>query len=361
MAGAVLPLVFALAGATLLLAGVAAQGAQWAAGLATCGLAASAWQWRRARPGPLPTMQGPPSKPPSRVGVLWAAAAPLWMRQIESARREGDEQVAQLARRFGELARRLDRVLGEAPPAQHEALGVLSASRIELDRLVAALRAEQQSKAGIVEEIRAAAARLRESAAEMREVALLTRMVSLNATIEAARAGPAGRAFGVVVADMRQLAVRTASASEQFSRQMDALHALVTSVVDGQPHATGGVAWAGELVHGVTSRVAAIVGQLSASVETLAVEGRQVREDVAHVLVALQFQDRVSQILAHVGASLRGLVEEAGEADATGDREREFLQREAAAYSTPEEFANFGSPVATGKAITYFPEAGATP
>lgn len=56
-------------------------------------------------------------------------------------------------------------------------------------------------------------------------VASQTRMLALNATIEAARAGPAGRGFSVVAAEIKTLSDETRTATEGISRRVEGLAA----------------------------------------------------------------------------------------------------------------------------------------
>jgi methyl-accepting chemotaxis protein len=54
----------------------------------------------------------------------------------------------------------------------------------------------------------------------IRSIAAQTNLLALNATIEAARAGAAGRGFAVVAAEVKSLAVQTATATEDISSQI---------------------------------------------------------------------------------------------------------------------------------------------
>jgi methyl-accepting chemotaxis protein len=93
--------------------------------------------------------------------------------------------------------------------------------------------------------------RLRESSAAIgnvvnliSQIARQTTLLALNSTIEAARAGEAGRGFAVVAAEVKALAVQTQSATEEITRNIEAL----------QRDATGSV----EAVHRISLTIEAI-------------------------------------------------------------------------------------------------------
>jgi PAS domain S-box-containing protein len=84
-----------------------------------------------------------------------------------------------------------------------------------------------------------------------------TNLLALNATIEAARAGEAGRGFAVVASEVKSLAVQTARATEDISRQIREVQNSTGKAVD----AIGRIANRMQEIDNYTSAVAASVQQ----------------------------------------------------------------------------------------------------
>jgi methyl-accepting chemotaxis protein len=66
----------------------------------------------------------------------------------------------------------------------------------------------------------------------IRQVAGQTNLLALNATIEAARAGESGRGFAVVASEIKALASKTANATNEIDRQIEAIHKASALCID---------------------------------------------------------------------------------------------------------------------------------
>lgn len=65
----------------------------------------------------------------------------------------------------------------------------------------------------------------------IRAIAGQTNLLALNATIEAARAGESGKGFAVVASEVKTLAVQTAKATEEISRQIGEVQSAASAAV----------------------------------------------------------------------------------------------------------------------------------
>jgi methyl-accepting chemotaxis protein len=148
-------------------------------------------------------------------------------------------------------------------------------------------------------------------ATEVAAIAQQTNLLALNAAIEAARAGEAGRGFAVVADAVRTLSSLSSETGQKMSSTVDIINNAITNVVKVASQAADTDAQAvnqSELsIQQVLDRFTSVTGQMSAATAQLQAESNAIRNEISEVLVSLQFQDRVSQIMAHVRNNIDAL------------------------------------------------------
>lgn len=240
---------------------------------------------------------------------------PRWGKNVDHARNQTEEAITTLSGRFSALVERLESALGAshaAEDASGESLAELfAASRAELTGVVQGLRdvlAEKDAMFGKIEKLGDFADELKKMAIDVAAIASQTNLLALNASIEAARAGEAGRGFAVVADEVRKLSFMSGNTGQNIGRKVETIGAAIADTLAAARTAEqrdAGVAAGSEQAIGkVLERLETAAGGLSQSAAIMQRESSGIRDEIADILVSLQFQDRVSQILAAVTSTL---------------------------------------------------------
>lgn len=250
---------------------------------------------------------------------LFLQAMPIWTKQIESSRSQTEEAIVALSSRFSGLYTKLEQTVAGSEAAQASggksgALSVMTQSQSELTQVINSLKLTQRSRDDMLTQITKLTdytGELRTMATEVAAIAQQTNLLALNAAIEAARAGEAGRGFAVVADAVRTLSSQSSETGQKMSSTVDIINAAITKVVQvaGSAAQTDAqsVSQSEASIQQVLDRFATVTEQMSASTAQLQQQNNDIRHEISAVLVALQFQDRVSQIVSHVRDNITAL------------------------------------------------------
>lgn len=301
----------------------------------------------------------------SQLQNICLVSLPLWARQVTSSRRAGDDAVTSLTTLFGTTVKKLESTLSASRHAVGQisgdggggVLAALNSSETDLQGVMQTLKSLQQRKGTILAEVSRYADDLRQMAGDVQHIALQVRILSFNAAIEAAHAGKAGQGFGIVAAEMRQLADLSAETGAKMKKKIESVAIIDATLMNifKEAESTGdadaaSIVKADATIRDVLARFKHLTASLSQSVAVMEAEAEEVRGQISDAIVEFQFQDRVSQILAHVVENMNTLCATVkAQADDAIDAEA-WLRDMAEKFSTREEFENL-SGAAAGKRI----------
>lgn len=248
---------------------------------------------------------------------------PILAKQVEVARSQSEDAITTLTARFSGIVNDLDKALAASHSASGEesggALDVLRHSERELATVIKYLKSALVSRSEMLAAVRGLTSyndELKNMATEVAAIAAQTNLLALNAAIEAARAGEAGRGFAVVADEVRKLSSLSSETGKRMANKVEVINAAIQSVSSAAEssavHDQEAVNDSEQAIEGVLSSFNGLTSQLTQSSEVLRAESIVIHNKIADSLVALQFQDRVSQILVHVRANLDELHQELG-------------------------------------------------
>jgi len=311
-------------------------------------------------------------------------ALPIWSRHIETSRSQTEEGVTALAQRFGAIEERLEATLSTTQPSGAEETGMaamlaavaaFNASkeelRVELGTVIRDMRSALSAKGQLIDHMRKLSSytgELTQMADDVAGIAGQTDLLALNAAIEAARAGEAGRGFAVVADEVRKLSARSAESGGSIRRRVEEINRAITVTMEVAERAgvedERAVTESESLLNNALERYQGVADTLTRSSELLQEEGSTMKNDISDILVALQFQDRVSQILASLSQDLTRLHGQLGDqlggAPGAAIDPDKWLTEMHLGYTTEEQRRNHGGAPASAPSaaaddeITFF-------
>lgn len=244
------------------------------------------------------------------LGDLLENVLPAWQHQVLEVKDQTEEAGLQLTTRFAKVLEEFDLAgIGGAAKLGVEdvriggTINLLTLCERQLQPVVSSLSAVIEGNDAMlvnVKNLAAETAGLSAMASEVGSIAAQTNLLAINAAIEAARAGESGRGFAVVAAEVRKLSQRSAETGKLIADRVNHVTAIMNKTLDNAQESLTqdklSVTLSGSIVDDVLSHVRA----LGASADSMHSHGLVVRGEVEHLLMAMQFQDRVSQLLSGV-------------------------------------------------------------
>ena len=241
---------------------------------------------------------------------------PAWYHQVDQVKSQTEAAVVQLTNSFAAVLTQFDLAgIGNGAvhdDKSHSTISLLTLCERELQPVVLSLTQLIDGKDALLANVRNLAKEtleLQSMSEEVRSIAAQTNLLALNAAIEAARAGESGRGFAVVAAEVRSLSQRSADTGKRIGDRVSQIAAIMKSTMSVAENAAvqdkSSVALSGELVEHVLSHVR----KLGASADSMREHGMVVRGEVENLLMAMQFQDRVSQILTALNDNMAQMLE----------------------------------------------------
>jgi methyl-accepting chemotaxis protein len=217
----------------------------------------------------------------------------------------------------------------EAASAAQQADQTFNEGKLVVDRVIGAigdLSNEVEKASGVIKQLETESNNIGSVLDVIKSIAEQTNLLALNAAIEAARAGEQGRGFAVVADEVRTLAGRTQSSTQEIEEMISKLQAGTSNAVkvmdQGMSMSRVGVdqaALAGEALQTINTAVEHI-SVMNSQIASAAEEQSSVTEEINRSIISInQVADQTSSgaqqtaaasdDLAKLTEQLKGLVD----------------------------------------------------
>jgi methyl-accepting chemotaxis protein len=288
---------------------------------------------------------------------LMGEVIPIVSKQINTSKQHTEHEVCSLTDKFSIMAKKISVLLEKQKQNDEEEAISLLLSGVEaiLKGVVSGLDKLNSAEQGITSEVEMLSThtvKMEDMANEVRDVAENINLLSLNAAIEAARAGENGRGFAVVADEVRNLARTSANTGTRIKKAVEGIDTAMKKALDvATSTADVGsetIKNSAGFIDNVLIDIRITLNSFKENTQVLIKSSGEIKHEIYHVISALQFQDRVSQMLDHAEHNLddlnQVLLSNKGitytERSAGLIKKNEILKNMELRYTMPEELVN---------------------
>ena len=246
---------------------------------------------------------------------LLSEIAPIWQRQLHSCSGQLEENISTLTEKFALLATEMNQVtqasnLGGEGHVLHD--DEHDRQRLEniSEKFIQIENSNNQLAARIVN-LNQYTDELESMASDVGDIADQTSLLALNAAIEAARAGESGRGFAVVADEVRKLSAQSGETGSHIIEKMGEVANTVAELSKVSEQTNESIS---DAITSSQEVIRDVIGHLTTRSDKLREEGNKLLElslqthgEIEQMLVAFQFQDRISQIITQVVTSMNDI------------------------------------------------------
>lgn len=248
----------------------------------------------------------------THLPALLDGLLPVWKHHVDSVLEQSEDAIARLLNGFSMLIEQFNAAGftgadGGSADKEATTLSLLALCERKLGPVISCLEGIVDSKAGLLQHVRTladATEELRTLAADVSQIAAQTNLLAINASIEAARAGQAGSGFAVIAGEVRRLSLHSANIGKQITARMSEVSEAMRLTLDAASKADATDREAITTSSDVVEEVLGHMRELAGNSDRMRESGNVIRGEVSNLLVALQFQDRIRQILEVVSMDI---------------------------------------------------------